>query len=543
MSTAFFEKSKEIANNFLQSIVFLDDKAFDNNTASNQEQNDNQHAFDSSEISKVFAKEKKVCAVYKPLADSDIENFKEISKKADVVILDWLIVLQNNMEAEEDQDVDAEADDPRGQYTKQIIKELIENSGTGSLKLIVVYTGEDILEDITLSIYDEIQNSRFVLNQPNCEVYSENIRILVRAKSNGNGNDTRFTQRPHLLDKILSYDKLPAFVLNEFTLMTSGLLSNFALLSLSTIRDNSHKILGLFSKELDAAYMGHKAVLPIQNDSEDLLLKLFGDTISDLLHYASISQKVQSELIDVWIESNVEDENISLNGKNLQRTKDSVKSLLHSDKEDIEKRFEDIFNGKGLSNKELNKLCKESKTTELFLNIAQQGNKDTINEKFAKLTHHKSLFIPQNIAPKLTLGTIIRSSSNQDNYYVCIQQRCDSVRLKKDEERKFLFLPLTKAENNKFHIITPTGDRLKLDKKSYSIKTIKFKCNCDEGEVKGIPLEGGKYTFKEIYEEGETFEWVLDLKDLHSQRIVTNYVSLLSRIGLDESEWLRMAGN
>ncbi len=90
---------------------------------------------------------------------------------------------------------------------------------------------------------------------------------------------------------------------------------------------------------------------------------------------------------------------------------------------------------------------------------------------------------------------------------------------------------------------TPDGDKLKLDKKSYSIKTIKFKCNCDEGEVKGIVSDQGKFIFKEIYEQGDTFEWILDLKDLHSQRIVTNYVSSLSRIGLDESEWLRIAGN
>lgn len=61
--------------------------------------------------------------------------------------------------------------------------------------------------------------------------------------------------------------------------------------------------------------------------------------------------------------------------------------------------------------------------------------------------------------------------------------------------------------------------------------------------MKGIVSDQGKFIFKEIYEQGDTFEWILDLKDLHSQRIVTNYVSSLSRIGLDESEWLRIAGN
>lgn len=541
MNTAFFEKSKQIANEYLQNIVFLDDKAFENNVVIEQGQ-DNQHAFDSSAISKVFAKEKKVCAVYKPLIESDIEDFKEISKKADVVILDWLISLQNDVE-ENDLAVDADEDDPRGQYTKQIIKELIESSGNDSLKLIIIYTGEDILEEITQNIFKDIfhWNQNFQLKEMDCEVYSKNIRILVRGKSGGN-NEIRFKQRPHLLSKILAYGDLPSFVLTEFATMTSGLLSNVALLSLSTIRNNSHKMLNLFSKDLDAAYMAHKAVLPNQNDSEDLLLKLFGDTVTDLLHYSSIPQRLRNELIDIWIDSNIIDEQFSISNKKFQRTRDFLKQLVHSNNEDLEKRFDEVFNGTDLSKAE-KKQYRESKSTELFLNLAHQDKKEIVNSEFAKLTHHKSLFLPQNTVPKLTLGTIIRSLANENNYYVCIQQRCDSVRLKKNEERKFLFLPLSKVVDGKFHIITPEGDKLKLDKKSYLIKTIKFKCNCDEGEVKGALSEDRKYNFKEIYEGGETFEWVLDLKDLHSQRIVTNYVTELSRIGLDESEWLRMASN
>ncbi|WP_172915657.1 response regulator receiver domain [Capnocytophaga canimorsus] len=539
MNTTFFKKSQEIANEFLQNIVFLDDKAFKD--GNNRESQDSRHAFDPFEISKAFAKEKKICAVYNPLTKKDIDDFKQISKKADVVILDWFIEIQNE-EAGEDPTADAEDDEPRGQYTKQIINELVNGSGNGSLKLIVVYTGEDILDEIAEEIHGHISNPQFNLVKNNCEVCSSNIRILVRAKSNGDGADNRFGHRSHLQDKVLQYENLPSFILNEFTAMTSGLLSNFALLSLSTIRNNSHKILSLFSNELDAPYMGHKAILPVQNDSEDLLLKLFGDTISDLLHYSSISHKIQNELIDIWIDSNINDEQFTVNGKNFQRTKVLLKTLIHSEKENLEERFDDVFNGSPLSRSD-KKIYRESKSTELFLNNAHQDKKDKINSDFAILTHHKSLFLPINTAPKLTLGTIIRSMTNQDNYYVCIQQRCDSVRLKKDEERKFLFLPLMKTNNDKFQIITPDGTKLRLNKKTYSIKTIKFKCNCEEREVKGTKSEDGKFTFKEIYEQGDTFEWVLDLKDLHSQRIVTNYVASLSRIGLDESEWLRIAGN
>jgi hypothetical protein len=528
MSTTFFNKSKEIANEFLQSIVFLDDKAFQSDSS--------QHAFDAFEVSKAFADEKKVCGMYKPTTKSDIYNFIEIAKKSDVVILDWLIKIP---EADaQDSNADEDEDDPRGKYTMPIIDELIKQQG---LKLIIIYTGEDILDEITVKIFESVKKT--LPNKGECEISSDSIKLLVRYKSNDIENDKqKFNSRTHLLDKIVSYQDLPNSVLTEFTKMTEGFLSNFALLSLSTIRNNSHKILRLFSKELDAAYFGHKVILPIQSDSEELLLKLFGDSISDLLHYTSISLKIRNELIDTWIESNISNEQFTVNYKNFQRNRTFLTQLIHSEKENVAERFDDVFSESTLSKSDKKLYC-ESKSTELFLNLAHQNKKDKINSEFAKLTHHKSLFLPQKTAPRLTLGTVIRSLTNHDSFYVCIQQRCDSVRLKRDEERKFLFLPLTKTGSDKFHIITPNGDKLKLDKKSYSIRTIKFKCNCDEGEIKGTLSENGIFIFKEIYEQGDVFEWILDLKDLHSQRIVINYVSLLARIGLDESEWLRMAGN
>jgi hypothetical protein len=322
--------------------------------------------------------------------------------------------------------------------------------------------------------------------------------------------------------------------------MTSGLLSNFALLSLSTIRKNSHKILSLFSKELDASYMGHKATLPVQNDSEEMLLKLFGETISDLLQYSPIVSTIQNDLIDAWIDDNIIEESFTTeSGKTFRRTKEFVKTLLDPQIENLTERFERVFTSSGLSNKE-KKSYREFKSTELFLNIADRGKTDKINTDFAKLTHHKSLFLPRDIAPKLTLGTIIRDLTNPDSYYACVQPRCDSVRLREDEERKFLFVPLSKTDNDDFHIVTPNNDKLKLNKKSYSIKTIKFKRNCDEREVKGTQSDAGAFIFTDVY--GNMFEWVLDLKDLFAQRIVSDYVASLGRVGFDVSEWLRIAG-
>ncbi len=152
----FFEKSKEIVNGFLQSIVFLDDEAFALTTNNGM---DASHDFDAQQISQAFAKENKICAVYRPTTKQDIDNFKVVALKADVVVLDWKIIITENITPETaEEDV---ADEPRGEYTTDIIAN-ISRAENNALKLIIVYTGEDILIDITKTIYNKLpDNSSF----------------------------------------------------------------------------------------------------------------------------------------------------------------------------------------------------------------------------------------------------------------------------------------------------------------------------------------------------------------------------------------------
>lgn len=547
MSNTFFEKSKKISNNFLQSIVFIDDKAYSD--ANSQNPN---HDFDAQKVSMAFAKEEKVCGIYKPKSKSDINNFKSITKKADIIILDWQIILSDD--EIDDPNADAPSEDPRGQYTIEILKNIVKDNE--SLKLIVIYTGETDLIEITSEILGNLLEINPNFKQDLCEVTSPNIKILVRAKSSVNDDevDSKFNHL-HLNDKIIKYKDLPLFVLDEFTKMTSGLLSNFALLSLTTIRDNSNKILSLFSKELDSAFLSHKSFLSNTDDAQDLLLDIMKDSIADLLLYNKTHKLIDKDFIEEWLEINIDDETHSvLNGKGkplnpketFERNKVNLINLLFSEETRVDRKFNSVFQelieNKGKRDEFLKYLFLNN--TSLFLNANNHENIDQINKEFAKLTHHKSLFLPQNIQPKLTLGTILKSTKRDESYFLCIQQKCDSVRLKNGEERKFLFLPLT-ITTDKFDLITPNGIKLKLDKRSFSIRTIKFACSNDDGVIKGILNDNLKFIFNQIYSEehDENFEWVLDLKDLHSQRIVTNFASILSRIGLDESEWLRRWGN
>lgn len=530
MSDIFFNKSKEIANNYIQSIVFLDDRAYHKNENSGQS---SIHNLSAEKISALFAKNKKICALYDPENESDINDFKEISLKSDVIVLDWRIDLMIDLEDNENLEDDAEDDDTRGKYTIEVINNILEKNRDEALKLIVIYTGEPDLPGITEKVAE--LSTDFNLEAESCSLTLKNIKILVRAKSNSEDEeDQRFKHLVHLQDKVLTYEQLPEFILNEYTNLTTGLLSNFALLSLTTIRQNSSKILGLFNKKLDAAYLGHKSVLPYQNDSETLLIELFGNLIIDLLKYKNVDKEMQIDLIEDFIKSIT-----GLNLGKFERNSELLLNLLNSNINDVNKRFVDLL-PKVLNRKEKEKLILDS--TRLF---ALEDDNDLINridKEFARITHQKNIFLPNETNPVLGLGSVLKSTLDENQYYICIQQRCDSVRIPQGGDRKFLFIPLLKIEDGKFNLLTSEGYKLKLDNSSYSLKTIKFGCDNNEGIIKATKeAELGNYIFKQIYEgdDVEQFEWVFDLKDLHSQRIVDSYSSKLSRVGLDESEWLR----
>lgn len=95
------------------------------------------------------------------------------------------------------------------------------------------------------------------------------------------------------------------------------------------------------------------------------------------------------------------------------------------------------------------------------------------------------------------------------------------------------------TDDKPFNFITQDHIKLKLETKSYSLRTLKF-ISSKDGYVESKKLRG-KFYFKQMYNtvKDEKFEWILDLKDLHAQRIVADYAATLSRVGLNESEWLR----
>lgn len=514
MADIFLEQSKKIANNFIQNIVFIDDKAY--------KSDDSKNSFETHSISKIFAEAGKICAIYAPESDTDITYYDTILKKADVVILDWRLGIKRNDVNNIDPEADAEHDEPRGEFTLELISHLI--SQTGMLKLLIIYTGETDLFDITDSIHQKIK-SYGIFDKGDCVIKSSNVKILIRAKSQN--SKSQFAHVPELKDKIVEIQQLPTLITDEFTDMTNGLLSNFALASISAIRNNTSRILSVFSPKLDPAYLGHKILLENASESKRLLIKLFGEAISDLLEATNIDTK---NWINNWIESRIEEEEISLNGIIIDKSKILLKKMINSEQSRLKNKYREA-SGKELSNKDEGKI--QADIIKLFAYSDVDVDKSNID--FAILTHHKNIFQPAIEPPTLTLGTVIKfcKKDEDDKYYICIQQRCDSVRIK--EERRFLFLPL--EDKGEYPLIVNSSLKLFPNKSSFAIKTIKFK-PLEGSAIIQASMINGKYIFTSSY--GEAYEWVVDLKEMQAQRILNGYCAQLSRVGLNESEWLRL---
>lgn len=541
MSEDFSQISKDIANDFIQSIVVIDDEAFKNSTSTL-----------ASDISRAFAKKGKVCAIYAPEKRADLDAYESVFQKADVVVLDWLL---EGVKGDEHLNLEQDVEEELGaQYTLSLLQKFIE-AGNRALRLLIIYTAESALLDIAKSIHAKF-NEKLTLDPDDCSLLSvdRNLKIVVRSKQDKERSKDVMS---------VGYEGLPDLILEQFTSMTEGLLSDFALRALTVIRENTSRILALFPPTLDAAYLGHRILLPDASDGKRLLVRLFGELIAELLEDGRIDT---TSWIENWISSrNLDQVEFELDNKKftIKHWPNFIRSLMSS-KEKSEDQLRDILFENGDIEKERSEShtdrkmkstrpskpdCKDIEKNAYCL---FKGNKESALA-FAKLTHHKSLSL-SNLSdpPRLTLGSVVRvcekseqptikgndsdgaERKREEEFYVCIQQKCDSVRLLSKECRRFLFLPLSK-ESGKLPIVV--GDEvMKVDLKSYKLRTIKFESDKEAGAVIA-KKHNDKWIFVSAHHE--EFQWLFDLKETHALRILNRYCFVLSRVGLDESEWLR----
>jgi len=417
----------------------------------------------------------------------------------------------------------------QGKKVKEILKRIavFDPAIPEQLRLIVIYTGNPDIVNISkeLKAYlGKVSSKKFSVSEDNFTLYTPTLRVTIFAKP-GTSVLEEYKNR------IVSFNDLAGKVTEEFTVMTAGLVSNVVLESLSQIRKNTHKILRNFSEDLDAPYLTHRALLPEPQDAENHLTALVVGELQDVLEEAQVGRLSDLNCIKSWLEVNADD-------------RKKYKLLLQSNEQEftckeISKLLEDGLGNWPKLSKKQQKNGHKLQLTKMFK--GKDAASEFYDEKFAFKTSIRTYY--GRLSPKLTLGTIIKKIPEDENeYLVCIQPRCDCIRIK-DPNRSFPFLPfkIIKEKDKKFEMVVEGEKqyiRLLRINNPYALKMVTFNPDGKNLITAKKKSDKGKFYFQDI--EKREYEWIGELKSEHAFRIANEFAANLSRIGLNESEWLRL---
>jgi hypothetical protein len=487
---------------------------------------DRAHELNAKYLIESFAERGMVCAVLRPseLEVSELDKrVYPLAERSDIVMLDWVL-----------------HEDTEGKKITQMIAEMAKKSSEQHrVRLIVIYTGErgliDIVDEIEKVLKSNVVNT--VLRKDDFTVVSGAVRIAAYAK----GNVERKGLSSELKERIVSVDQLPDKLISEFAEMTAGLVSNVALDSLAALRSNTHRVLSKLNPGMDAPFLAHRAMLPQPEDASNLLVHLVGSELTAVLEGNEVGkvadQTEETDVIKAWIEKNEAggyDFGKRFSTKVSPDALDQLHTLLRKGVADgtLKGNFAS-FKNKPHKHDLTKKLCPSSKSA------------SDLEHDFAVLTTLKSDYRSESKPPSLLPGTllkqIVRSTDPEPSfrYWVCIQPICDSVRIK--EKRSFPFLELeTVTGNGKFELVLPEGKgfvHVHVLYRPYKLRMENFDPSTD-----GSQTVRGKYRKDGFYFTAKSktrYLWIGELRFEQTQRIVNQYAAELSRVGLDESEWLR----
>jgi len=201
---------------------------YDGNPVHDQESGDfnNSHLLKIKELSLAFSESDILFSpVYTPSLSTEDEQLAfvgrvcRLARKADVIVLDWEL---------EKKDSQLEM-------------------GTTARQIIDKYKSDNKDRDILFCIF------------------SAKNKETVNPSDLSDGNVFVFYVSKKDMD---AYSDLPNKIVSNFAKRHEGILPSAALSAIKVIRDNTHRILSLYSAERDTSYLSHRCLLPRPEDAE-----------------------------------------------------------------------------------------------------------------------------------------------------------------------------------------------------------------------------------------------------------------------------------
>lgn len=505
------------------------------------------HLLDAKELTDAFFREGIVAGLFKPTNQSDrseiLKQSVAFAVKSDVVIIDWKLenIASGSSTA-------TKKTTPETHLASEIIVNLISDDYLcgGRLRTIIVYTAETDLTQLRDTLLKTLRTSKildFLTNKPVCfrpgdefDIISPNLQISFFSKAHGK---TAHRERRK------SESELPNVVINTFASNSNGLLPAFALRSTAAIRQNTHHLLTRFPKDLDGAYLTHRALLPDPEDAEPFMLENFVSVVRNALSLQQVDRKsLGHEPISSWInQSEPERFKGSCLDNKVDFTKEELKNIFRYGSDRLTSL---IMEKVGRSEKSFT----PQETDKVFLEAGRIiASSDNELKRFSVLSSFKRSHEdvgwarPEHV-PYLTQGTIIAEKGNLSKLFLCVTPKCDCIRIKYRNgvtERTFSFANLTASGSSDLVVNIKGKYRLyNTNKKFHELNQIKFVSNDTSFRVEANFDNALKdFVFTEN-ENSKQYIWIGDLKDLNTHYRVGGLVDNLNRVGYDEFEWLRI---
>ncbi len=478
------------------------------------------HAFNYLDLAESFASFGIVCSglLARQFDDEEKNNIIKSSSKADITILDW------------DMCNDA------GVFASKIIESMINKDieNGGRLRLLSIYTGEN--PQVVSSTLNKFLEKKF----GETLLLDDKIKIKNRM------------ELKHWLICIISKNvvekELPNVLISHFTDLTSGLLSNAALSCISEVRGKTHSILSKYNNGLDTAYASHILSLIAATSSRDYAHEAAQDYAVDLISEEiraslqtseNLKDTLSKETISLWPSYHREINNnasfyINRNSP-VEIGQDNIKEIFSASTED---ELADAIQKNNIPN-----------SKPFYLSIGQENDIKILNLCALELSRRSLRHNSSLKSVSLKQGTIIKGENN--DIYLCIQPLCDSVRLK--DKSSFIFI---KGQIDEIHynlILDDSNEdyiKIKIKPTTSNIERIEFSVNNEKGMIIG-ERDNGIIIFHSTFNvvkssndelENKTFkyEWLGELKTGFAQRMISEVSHNLSRIGLDQHEWMRL---
>ena len=486
------------------------------------------------DVQNSFAKKRIICSLYQPKKSASFGEQSEVYKlcsTADVVVVDW----------------DLHGDS--GKKATELVGTLVEKSMRdipNQLRLILIYTTDTNLGGVANDIYEVLEDrigGQYVKPEDGGKelvLITCNSRVVILGKGLN-------TPLPQYSSFYVPAKDLAQRTIIEFSLLASGLLQGIVLRGIANLRKNNRRILTRFNKGLDVAFLTHRA-LSLPDETFGQIIPLLTDelhaVLEDTLGEAPLGEASNvKEILGDWCDTHLKvNSNAELNIGGEAKDLEIVKDVFFNGPA-IKQEYSQ-FRGSKISKlieKKENEppIWKKNGCNKLAEYLSGKCETDHCHEKLGSLMSQRVRY--DNSRRALHLGVIVKGLvADKERYLLCLQPVCDSVRME-GKERAFLFCVVDKISAGKLFthcVLDVSGSviQLRYKPKVSSIFVSIFKG--DHNVVCATKNKKGRFIFQGDGEKN--YEWVAELKTEHAQRAAEQFGRELSRVGLTESEWLRI---